>query len=229
MYSQVGVDAKLHDEMTRQRHLHEQEINKLLRENERLQKIIARYGGGQLSAREFPVVSETSVGDLQSRQPKVTSGYGNFQNFSSSQRASSSITSDVRPAATTASSKLNWGALNDSLAIQELDSSRQISGREYSSPDRNLRSTGGSRSLRHTLSPQASRVVNSLTGEDPPSTFALDEVLAQVDEIDYETTHGLPELGGPGKGGIRISDTAKKVESYLGKLQDYLEVSNAIY
>jgi hypothetical protein len=49
--NQAVVDVKVQDELLRMKHTHEQEINKLLRENERLQKIIARYGGGHLSAR----------------------------------------------------------------------------------------------------------------------------------------------------------------------------------
>jgi hypothetical protein len=212
--NQAVFDVKVQDELLRMKHTHEQEINKLLRENERLQKIIARYGGGHLSAR------------VLSDEDTARSGTGMF----GPGRTVSSTMADINRApsplqtpmplsslstASPANSKLNWGALNESLAAQEeINSNNAFNGGRsgYSSPSRSvrsLRSSGTNHFSQSPRSPHTQRVISALTGEDPPSTFTLDEALA---------TRGKP--------GIRVADTTKRVETYLGQLQDYLEVSD---
>lgn len=57
-----------------------------------------------------------------------------------------------------------------------------------------------------------------------PNSFPLDEALAAAETSREETREGLEALGGPLQG-LRVGETAQQVDSYLGQLQQYLEVA----
>jgi hypothetical protein len=60
-----------------------------------------------------------------------------------------------------------------------------------------------------------------------PSSFPLDEALASAQQVEDEQAHGLELLGaGDVAGGLSVLESSKKLDSYLGQLQSYLEVSD---
>jgi len=205
------LDVRHHDNLVKVQHLHEQEVNRLLRETERLRKIIIRNGGASYFNADCP----TDIGARREGTPTPTSTYS--ARSKSASRASirekinrsRSRTPTLKeeththllkevvqlqpPLAATPSSGLNWAAVRQSMQNEQ----QIISNKEDS-----------------RISQESTGVVNLFAlAASPPSSFPLDESVESRNSS-FVTM------------GTRITSNADRVGNYMHKLEEYLLGNN---
>ena len=117
------------EEFVKIKHMHEQEVNRLLRENERMKKLLVRAGVG-IGMAGATVTSTTSVSDIKSNMAR--SGIMMEDNGeepiavaptpSPKSPMSAKVTGAHSKKSETSSGRntVNWGGLNTSLARQQV-------------------------------------------------------------------------------------------------------------
>ena len=159
---QAQLEVRYREESAKKKYIHEQEINRLLRDNDRLQRQIARMGSNDTY--EPPLYSTSST----KRDPELQKRYSYSTDTSSKKtteridrvETKKDIEPQPNPSPPQQQETLNWGSLSKSLALQETNFT--------SSPSKQM---------------SASKITKT-----PPNDYILDEALVSAESGQIEST-----------------------------------------
>jgi hypothetical protein len=216
---QAQYESQYQESIYKLKHIHEQELNRQIRENDRLQRLLARQGVTSSIVAEGGNFASTVAFDGNSSRIKETPIYHNLtpgktlERKSENERSERKDLSKKDPQETEktkaektspvlSSSKFNWGFLEKSLKAQVVSSIQCLFSSKNSFILLLLQDDG-----KYVSGSKFS------TAHLPPDPFPLNEAL---EGVKHQRKNHLPQE-------IGISTNSKKMTSYLKQLENYLD------